>query len=163
MKNLFLFIVIIFITSCTKDEVIREVDNLSINESNFQLNLKSFESLGKEVEIKNGNVNEFLTSNFEELLTMEDDLELKIFLRKNKNTFALKSINNNDNNLLKADPPGFWDSETVCNTCRNEECVKSTLSEAVGEGNTDVDIRVRVKRTLGVQTGLEICYERYVN
>ena len=165
MKNLFLFIIIIFITSCTKDKAIREVDNLSINESTFQLDLKSFENLGKEIEIKNGNVNDFLTSNFEELLTMEDDLELKIFSRKNKKTFALKSINNNDNNVnhFKADPPGFWDSETVCNTCRNEESVKSTLSEAVGEGNIDVDIRVRVKRTLGVQTGLEICYERYVN
>jgi len=152
-------------TSCSQEEMIRETDKLSIDESTFQLDLKSFENLGNEIEIEKGTINDFLTSNFEELLTMEDDLELKIFSRKNKKTFALQSINKKGNNAssMKADPPGFWDSETICNTCRNEQCVKATLSEAIGEGNTDVDIRVRVKSTLGVQTGLEICYERYLN
>lgn len=164
-RNLIYLITIIIIASCANEEVIREADNLTIDESTFQLDLKSFEDLGKEFEIKNGNISNFLTSNFEQLLTMENDLELKIYSRKNRKTFALQSINKIENNVLymKADPPGFWDSETVCKTCRNEECVKSTLSEAIGEGNTDVDIRVRVKRTVGVQTGLEICYERYVN
>ena len=160
MKNLLLIVLVIFITSCTQEEVIREVENLSIDASNFQLNLNSFKNLGKEIEIKSDNVSGFLASNFEELLTMEDDLELKIFLGKNKKAFAIYSVDKNKNNSLyfKADLSRFSDSGTICKTCRYEDCVKSALSEAIKEGNTGVDIRIRVKRTLGVRTGIEICY-----
>ncbi|MDE0470791.1 MAG: hypothetical protein OXH57_02525 [Ekhidna sp.] len=74
---------------------------------------------------------------------METDLALKVYSRNNKKTFTIQSTVKENNNILyqQADPLVFWDSETVCETCRKEDCVKHILSEAIGEGNTDVDIR----------------------
>ncbi|MDE0471366.1 MAG: hypothetical protein OXH57_05445 [Ekhidna sp.] len=166
MKDKIIYLLILIVAfSCAKEETSEELGDLSIDISTFELNLKSFDDLGKEFEITDGDITNFLISNFDALLVVETDLELKVYSRSDKKTFAIQSIAKEDNNILckQADPPGFWDSETVCETCRSEDCVKNTLSEAIGEGNTDVDIRVRVKKTLGAQTGLEICYERYKN
>lgn len=157
---LFLFTLII-VSSCAQEEVVNETENFSINTETFNLDLKAFDSFGKEHDLPNNNIKGFLLKNFNELLELDESLELMVYSRKDKKTFAIQDIEKSSNSVQKrrADPPGSWDSETVCKTCRSEDCVKNNIAEAVG----DVDIRVRVKSILGVQTGLEVCYERYVN
>jgi len=161
MKTFCSLLAILLITSCHMDKH-NNKQEMVIDAETFELELTAFDALGKKHLIPQNNIDVFIAENFDALLHLEEDLELWFYVEDDQKSFAIQRIEKDQNGTIhKADPPGFWDSETVCKTCRDEDCVVATLSEAIGEGTFDVDIRVRVKTTLGMQTGLQICYDSY--
>ena len=104
-----------------------------------------------------GSLEEFIAINYSGIENLDSELELILGTSSDGNYFIIQELKNSDPNS-RTNLEGV---ETVCKTCRSESCVENTLSEAIGEGDTDVDIQVRVVRTMGVQTGLRVCYDRY--
>lgn len=163
-RNLIIIAFTLFVVltqSCDKNEEVQQpIESINLEEVDLNLNLSSFDNLNKEFSIPNNNIETFVLNNFNELLEMGEDLEIKISLKKDKKTFKINSISNSKNQLINSRGGATM---TNCTTCRDENCVADALKEAVGMGDRDVDITVRVKKVLGVQTGLEVCYDTDVN
>lgn len=166
MKNLkskivllcFAVITSVILYSCENEEPINQENSISLNESEFDLKLVSFDSFGKEFDLPENDIKFFFKKHFDELLTLDENLEINILSKKGKKTFVIKPIND----TKKSSEQNFarYETETICKTCTNESCVAKQLTKAVGEGDIDVNITVRVVRVFGVQTGLKVCYDR---
>jgi hypothetical protein len=166
MKNLkskivllcFAVITSVILYSCENEEPINQENRISLNESDFDLKLVSFDSFGKEFDLPENDIKVFFKKHFDELLTLDENLEINILSKKGKKTFVIKPIND----TKKSAKQNFarYETETICKTCTNESCVSKQLTAAIGEGDIDVNITVRVQRFMGVQTGLKVCYDR---
>ena len=161
---LFVTTTLIVFQSCESEAPLSEENKIPISADSFDLKLKSFDSLEKEFDLPGSDIQLFFEKHFYELLKLDEGLEFNIYSRKGKKTFAIKSINKKKTNQEVAQEyAARYETETICKTCTNESCVTKQLTAAIGEGDIDVNIRVRVKRVFGVQTGLEVCYDRIPN
>jgi hypothetical protein len=144
--------------SCQNEEPIIEENNISLNENDFNLKLATFDSFGKEFDLPKKDIKTFFKKHFNDLLTLDESLEFKILSKKGKKTFVIKPINNTKKSVQQ----NFarYETETICKTCTNEECVAQQLTKAVGAGDVDVNITVRVQRLFGARVGLKVCYDR---
>jgi hypothetical protein len=144
--------------SCQNEEPITKENNISLNENDFNLKLASFDSFGKEFDLPENDIKIFFEKHFNDLLKLDESLEFKILSKNGKKTFVIKPIK--DTKESAQQNFARYEMETICKTCTNEACVAKQLTAAVGEGNVDVNITVRVQRVLGIQTGLKVCYDR---
>ena len=151
---------VIVFQSCESEAPINEENKIPINANSFNLKLKSFDSIGKEFNLPENNIQLFFKKHFNELLKLDEGLEFNIYSKKGKKTFIIKYSNDKKTKQEVTQEYARYETETICKTCTNEACVTTQLSAAIGEGNIDVNIRVRVKKLFGVQTGLEVCYDR---
>lgn len=135
MKTFFSLLAILLITSCNMDKHHNKL-GMVIDAETFNLELTAFDALGKKHVIPQNDLDLFIAENFNALLHLEEDLELWFYVEDDQKSFAIQRIEKDQNAAInKADPPGFWDSETVCKTCRDEDCVVATLIRSHWRGN----------------------------
>lgn len=169
LKNIALLALgsIILITSCSKEGEDQPMEEFNLNEESLDLNLKAFDSFGEEFDIPNNDVIGFLSKNYSDLEAMPEDMEVTIMSRQNNSFFKIELVENEVDKSASInrniDPPGFYDTVKECKVCRDRGCIESTLASAIGDGFNHVEISVRPKYTLGVRTGVEICWEYYKN
>lgn len=175
MKKLFLLLLSISMFSCTEDSNETTVNNSSIK-NNEEINLEdgelfNFENinfpvsteLGTVQEIQTTTLEEFLTSNYEDLQNMEDDLVIRMAIREDITRFYIVSINDIPEDFkTHADPSGFWsDDKTViasdCKTCTNPQCIADILNEVTNGVTVNADVSFR---TLNNATGVKICFTK---
>ncbi|WP_299711695.1 hypothetical protein [uncultured Tenacibaculum sp.] len=169
MKRITLLTIVsfmLFLISCNdrNEDQVTGVNLTSIDLSDLDLNLNL--ELGKPIALKKENLADFVSENFNEIIAMDKDLSLVFTNTKNdlkysiesKETFLEKIKEENNKLQSRNDPPGFYDDKVECTKCRNEECVKKALGNAVGAGDEEVIISVTPNYTLGVQTSVSICH-----
>ena len=175
MKKFFLLFLSISMFSCIEDSNEATVNNSSI-ENNEEIDLESDElfkfentnfpistELGTVQEIQTATLEEFLTSNYEDLQNMEDDLVIRMAIREDITRFYIISIDDIPNDFkTHADPSGFWgDDETTiasgCKTCTSPQCIADILNKATNGDRVSADVSFR---TLNNATGVKICFTK---
>jgi hypothetical protein len=140
-----------FFTSCSTQEVAPEIKSFEL--SKFELNLAEVTDFGKLYPLLT-DVSTFYKKNHKELDALPDNIKLRIIHNKNGSFFTLEI---DEDNQTKNQTEGEFLIED-CRTCTNAECVADALKEAIGDGLQDVDITYRNQRTLGMRTGVKVCW-----
>jgi len=166
MKKIFLLLItiVVFIACSNKDEAEdnsdTEFENTSISgnlleDLELSLNLKEY----YDISFSTQNMDVFIEKYSAELLLGEGFY----FKGNDKYTVVRISTPEYEQKMLALNAQGFntenkASKDVTCKTCRNEECVRTTISTAVGDGTSTVYLRVRPVTTLGVRTGVQVCY-----
>lgn len=162
MKNLLIIVLLVLIsTSCEKEQT-NENSNFSNTSEDFivtELNLDLDFTLDDYYDIyfKSSNLNSFNEKFSDELLSngnfyIINDKDFT-FVRISSSEYEKKLDNSKNINQYSK-----TDSSVTCKTCRSEDCVAKTIKKAVGDGTKTVYMKVKPITTLGVRTGVQVCY-----